>query len=1076
MSQDRLLEKINKYLPESWTAFLTPFGRVYYYNSINNATYWYPPESYWSRYSSLPYGWETAVDNFGKCYYINHINHTTSYNDPREDFEPGEETIKPRDIELVRDSDLGFGFIAGSEKPVIVRFVMEDGPSYNKLQAGDQIIRVNGEYVEQAPREHVIELIKNCKDKVLLTVCQQNPDNSNRKSALLSASKKAKLKNKPSRVRFSERITVNGHPMTGATNQPYESCVHAMANILKVYLENGQTKSFKYDNKTTVRDVLDILKEKLNLLSMDYFCLVLQHIDDVKCTRLTLLYEDDLLSKIALRPGSQYYRCLFRVIYAPKNPDDMYEKDKAALNYFYLQCFNDILHRRFRNTIKTDLILKLASLSIYLRCQQSGVTKLLSSKLSGKKLEQELQLKKFVPEAVFSSMRSKDVLKKITSFLKKNINSFKASSEDEIKLQYLKMICSDILLYGAQCYSATLIEKNLDIGIIISPKLGLKYYNDFIEPDSLIPLANFEDIQNIHIIRDNDVLQTLEIKCSDKVIKLKINVDEAEDMILLIQGYYKLFQYKSLPVEITYINENDHEAPPYYGKHIVKTSGWNYPNLLFAQHPDMEHIIDLSSSPPYFDGDTFKTFNNRSTQTSGRRSQSNVIIQYSEIFSDLTGSPENFNYLPKSNGIPNKSSSFKPDMKSQESMTDIAEKMEIDDRLGYAENGISDIDKLSYYPLMNKDSSMLLNNTIDKLENIPGSLISKPSGKSDSSRGNETDSESIFTSPEPSPRHRLNLPIVPMSDFHPTNTRNLLQIPENFKEPSFALLSPDKITPIMNFYESQSLLEELQKCSIDNKLNQSFINISNKRNSNGDNVSNLKLDYKNSVDDIYDLNHHYHNKTVKLNHDNDNYFNGNGSMILEDANNTDNNLSFNNHNESHTKSDFLRLMLQNIKTPDNTINSNKNFTNTEKYDDNYNNYYQNYFSPHPNSVIFSMMNDIDIIDLTMIPTPKTPDQEKLLEFPNFGYMPPPGYICQDNLLAAYQQNNYKVANGLIPQLHRSFSDSIITLFEYKDEIEDPYGANIGGLDSNLSQGNKKSFSLDNVYYIKSLDTPLYINQ
>ena len=26
-----------------------------------------------------------------------------------------------------------------------------------------------------------------------------------------------------------------------------------MPNVLKVFLENGQTKSFKYDNKTTVK-------------------------------------------------------------------------------------------------------------------------------------------------------------------------------------------------------------------------------------------------------------------------------------------------------------------------------------------------------------------------------------------------------------------------------------------------------------------------------------------------------------------------------------------------------------------------------------------------------------------------------------------------------------------------------------------------------------------------------------------------------------------------------------------------------------------------------------------------------
>ena len=32
---------------------------------------------------------------------------------------------QPREVELTRDPNIGFGFVAGSEKPVIVRFVTE---------------------------------------------------------------------------------------------------------------------------------------------------------------------------------------------------------------------------------------------------------------------------------------------------------------------------------------------------------------------------------------------------------------------------------------------------------------------------------------------------------------------------------------------------------------------------------------------------------------------------------------------------------------------------------------------------------------------------------------------------------------------------------------------------------------------------------------------------------------------------------------------------------------------------------------------------------------------------------------
>lgn len=43
---------------------------------------------------------------------------------------------EPRTVTLERSPTLGFGFVAGSEKPVIVRFVTESGPSVEKLLPG----------------------------------------------------------------------------------------------------------------------------------------------------------------------------------------------------------------------------------------------------------------------------------------------------------------------------------------------------------------------------------------------------------------------------------------------------------------------------------------------------------------------------------------------------------------------------------------------------------------------------------------------------------------------------------------------------------------------------------------------------------------------------------------------------------------------------------------------------------------------------------------------------------------------------------------------------------------------------
>ncbi len=128
------------------------------------------------------------------------------------------------------------------------RFVTEGGPSDGKLLSGDQILKINDEEVQGSPRDHVIQLVRNCKDSVRLKVRQPPLDTvsvfckspcfrcnafsrcrfsqfegvilqSARKSAILSVAKKAKLRSNPSRVRFAEGVVVNGSPFYPVSRQ-----------------------------------------------------------------------------------------------------------------------------------------------------------------------------------------------------------------------------------------------------------------------------------------------------------------------------------------------------------------------------------------------------------------------------------------------------------------------------------------------------------------------------------------------------------------------------------------------------------------------------------------------------------------------------------------------------------------------------------------------------------------------------------------------------------------------------------------------------------------------------------------
>lgn len=72
-----------------------------------------------------------------------------------------------------------------------------------------------------------------------------------------------------------------------------------MPNVLKVFLENGQTKSFKYDSSTTVGDVLDSLHQKLGIKCPEHFSLVVEHVKSLRRNKLTLLDPRETLSRVS---------------------------------------------------------------------------------------------------------------------------------------------------------------------------------------------------------------------------------------------------------------------------------------------------------------------------------------------------------------------------------------------------------------------------------------------------------------------------------------------------------------------------------------------------------------------------------------------------------------------------------------------------------------------------------------------------------------------------------------------------------------------------------------------------------
>ncbi|XP_072400466.1 uncharacterized protein [Diabrotica undecimpunctata] len=562
-----------------WTLHVNAEGRLYYCNHVTRTAGWLPPAEAWKcGEDALPYGWERALDDSGRTYYINHVNKTTTYESPCVRNPDPPPKPEPRAVTLERSPSLGFGFVAGSEKPVIVRFVTEGGPSVDKLLPGDQILSVNGEDVENAPREHVISLVRACSKTVNLVVCQPAEQQGARKSTLLSASKRARLRNKPSRVRFAESVCVNGAPLFPPSAFSLgDMCVPPMANVLKVFLENGQTKSFKYDAWTTVQDVVTSLETKLCLQATEHFSLVVEHIKSLKRNKLTLLDPQDLLARIASRPGAHKLRCLFRVAFVPASAAALAQKDLHALDYLYTQCCNDVIQERFAPELQYDTALRLAALHIYQHALAHNVQ---ASKLTVKTVEREFGLERFIPASLLENIKRKEIRKLIGHFLK--LHSSMAGMGKQLtalqaKLHYLDIV-SQLPSYGAKCFSAGPRGDTLERVILVSPKFGISQITgtrkSVFQP---IPIANIEDMRRIEVRSEDEVTRTVLVHLqNEKIVPISLEERDACELALVLSGYFRLSTSQNLSIDQEELPQVEDLAPPYLSQHKVVPEKWSY--------------------------------------------------------------------------------------------------------------------------------------------------------------------------------------------------------------------------------------------------------------------------------------------------------------------------------------------------------------------------------------------------------------------------------------------------------------------------------------------------------------------
>ncbi|XP_040904671.1 FERM and PDZ domain-containing protein 1 isoform X2 [Toxotes jaculatrix] len=435
----------------------------------------------------------------------------------------------------VLDSSTGHGFSLTTNAPLLVRDVATGSPADGILFPGDQVLQINDTVLEDLSAEQVENILRDLEDCITMTILRHM---TNPKSSIMSAEKRARLRSNPVKVRFAEEVVVNGHTQGNS--------LLFLPNVLKVYLENGQTKAFKFDNTTTVKDIVLTLKDKLSIRAIEYFALVLEQ--QYSITKLLLLHEDELIQKVVQKKDSHDYRCLFRVCFIPRDPMDLLQDDPSTFEYLFLQSVGDVLQERFAVEMKCNTALRLAALHMHERLDSCGQTR-----ASIKSITKEFGLDSFISPTLLSNMREKDLRKAISYHLKK-IQSLleprqKVISATQARLAYLTQL-GELISYGGRSYTATMMlqDREVLVSLLVGAKYGMSQIINH-KLNVISTLVEFSSISRVELLSESDKVSLLRISLHDmKPFALLMDSLAAKDLGCLLGGYCKLLVDPSVNV------------------------------------------------------------------------------------------------------------------------------------------------------------------------------------------------------------------------------------------------------------------------------------------------------------------------------------------------------------------------------------------------------------------------------------------------------------------------------------------------------------------------------------------------
>ncbi|KAL9973617.1 hypothetical protein ACROYT_G020095 [Oculina patagonica] len=440
---------------------------------------------------------------------------------------------------------------------------------------------IDGKDVTDAAQADVISLIKSAVGRIELEVVasedvQDTNNQHNRKSSLMSRATRERRRSTPVSVRFADEPALV--QLIGPMEPVRRSSVPLIPNVLKVFLENGQTRSFRYDSSTTAEEIFSSFSSKLDVKLMEHFSLVLS---GPKKGQVSYIQNNEKISEIYSNRNCSSVNFL-QAEHAGFNQDQ-----RLILIYGHplALIINDDPSQlgKVTNTISggyqqggrrflwngSEVRPSHQAGGPSNPTEGYGDSRRTTSKNSVRQVEKEFGgLGKFVASDLLHNMKEKELRKILDQQIKQNENlaspGERYMSSLQCKLHYLNL-AAEMFSYGGRYFDAELIDNGSGEGpslkktrkqhvtVLVNLKYGVSQVVRG-KVNVLCQLAEFHEITGFAIRLQENNRRLLRIKLQEgKKIQLMCTTLDCLDMIALITGYYKVYVDNTtntpLPVE-----------------------------------------------------------------------------------------------------------------------------------------------------------------------------------------------------------------------------------------------------------------------------------------------------------------------------------------------------------------------------------------------------------------------------------------------------------------------------------------------------------------------------------------------